>query len=104
MPIDLIKRGAFTLGALLVCTIGTYIPVPGVDTGIWKTLFDAQSNGLLGQANALSGGALGRLSILSLSIAPYLTAAIIIQLLAMVSPGISRRRLAGERGRAAIEL
>ncbi len=104
MPIDLIKRGAFTLAALLVCTIGTYIPLPGVDTGIWQMLFDAQSDGLISQVNALSGGALARLSILSLSIAPYLTAAIIIQLLAMVSPRISRLRLAGERGRSRIEL
>jgi preprotein translocase subunit SecY len=104
MPIDLINRGAFTLGALMVCTIGTYIPLPGVDTGIWTMLFDARSGGLISQANALSGGALGRLSILSLSIAPYLTAAIIIQLLAMVSPGISRLRFAGERGRSRIEL
>jgi preprotein translocase subunit SecY len=103
MSTELIKRGAFTLGALLVCLAGIYIPLPGVDADAWRTLFDAQSRGMLGQANALSGGALSRLSILSLSITPYLTSAIIVQLLAMVSPAIGRLRNDGERGRATLE-
>jgi preprotein translocase subunit SecY len=104
MSTELIKRGAFTLGALVVCQIGTYIPLPGVDVAAWGSLFNAQSHGLLGQANALSGGAVSRLGIFSLSITPYVSAAIIVQLLAMVSPAIGRRRNDGERGRATIEL
>jgi preprotein translocase subunit SecY len=104
MSTELIKRGAFTLGALLVCQLGTYIPLPGVDVAAWGLLFNAQSHGLLGQANALSGGAVSRLGIFSLSITPYVSAAIIVQLLAMVSPAIGRRRNDGERGRATIEL
>jgi preprotein translocase subunit SecY len=103
MPTELIKRGAFTLGALLVCLLGIYIPLPGVDAAAWKILFDAQ-RGMLGQANALSGGAVSRLGIFSLSIMPYVSAAIVVQLLAMVSPALARRRDDGERGRATIEL
>jgi preprotein translocase subunit SecY len=102
MPAELIKRGAFTLGALLVCLLGLYIPLPGVDAAAWKIVFDAQ-RGLLGQANALSGGTLSRLSIFSLSITPYISSAIIVQLLAMVSPAINRLRNDGERGRAVVE-
>jgi preprotein translocase subunit SecY len=104
MSTELIKRGAFTLGAVLVCQLGSYIPLPGVDVTAWAMLFNAQSHGLLGQANALSGGAVSRLSVLSLSITPYISAAIIVQLIAMVSPAINRRRNDGERGRATIEL
>jgi len=100
----LMKRSAFTLGALLVCLIGIYIPLPGVDVSAWKVLFDAQSHGMLGQADALSGGALSRLSIFSLSITPYVSSAIIVQLLAMVSPTLATLRNDGERGRTIIEL
>jgi preprotein translocase subunit SecY len=102
MSTELIKRGALTLGALLVCQFGTYIPLPGVDLTAWAMLFDAQSHGMLGQANALSGGALRRLSILSLSLTPYLTSAVILQLLSMVSRAL--RRLADdEPGRRKLE-
>jgi preprotein translocase subunit SecY len=94
MSTELIKRGALTLGALLVCQFGTYIPLPGVDLTAWAMLFDAQSHGMLGQANALSGGALRRLSILSLSLTPYLTSAVILQLLSMISRAL--RRLADD--------
>ena len=102
MSTELIRRGAFTLGALLVCLIGLYIPLPGVDAEAWKRIFDLQPGGLLGQANALSGGGVSKLSILSLSITPYVSAAILVQLLAMVS---RRLRALGddERGRARLE-
>jgi preprotein translocase subunit SecY len=103
MSTELIKRGAITLGALLVWRLGTYIPLPGVDLTAWAMLYQAQSGGVLGQANALSGGALHRLGILSLSLTPYLTSAVILQLLSMVSRAL--RRLADdEPGRRKLEL
>jgi preprotein translocase subunit SecY len=99
---ELMKRAAFTLGALLVYWLGLRIPLPGVDAAAWTALFDAQSSGVLGQANTLAGGALRTLGILSLSVTPYVTAAILLQLLSMVSRRL--RALADdERGRAVLE-
>ena len=103
MSPELMKRGAFTLGALLICLLGLYVPLPGIDAMAWRMVFDAQ-RAMLGQATPLSGGGLSRISVLSLSITPYVSAAIIMQLLAMVSPTIGRLRDDGERGRATIEL
>ncbi len=103
MSTELIKRGAFTLGALLIYWIGVHIPLPGIDVAAWTAVFDMQSGGMLGQANALSGGALRRLGILSLSITPYVTSAVILQVLSMVSRRL--RALADdETGRRKLEL
>ena len=103
MSTELVKRGAFTIGALLVWRLGTYIPLPGIDPTAWEMLFQSQSRGILGQANALSGGALHRLGIFSLSLTPYITSAVILQLLSMVSRTL--RRLADdEPGRRKLEL
>src|SRR5690348_8364189 len=104
MSAELIKRSAFTLGALLVYWFGLYVPLPGIDVAAWIAIFDRQSGGMLGDINALSGGGVRTLSVLSLSITPYVTSAIIIQLLAMVSPVISGFRNDGERGRRMIDL
>src|SRR5262249_47602901 len=102
MSTELIKRCALTLGALLVWRLGTYIPLPGVDPMAWEILYQAQSGGILGRANALSGGALHRLGILSLALTPYVTSAILLQLLSMVSHRL--RRLADdEAGRRRLE-
>jgi len=102
MPTELVKRCALTLGALLVWRLGTYIPLPGVDLMAWEMLFHAQSGGSLAQANALSGDAVRRLSILSLSLTPYVTSAILLQLLSIVSRRL--RRLADdESGRRTLE-
>jgi preprotein translocase subunit SecY len=102
MSAELMKRSAYTLGALLVYWLGLRIPLPGVDLAAWTAVFDMQSGGMLGQANALSGGALRTLGILSLSITPYVTGAIILQLLSMVSRRL--RALADdERGRGILE-
>ena len=102
MSTQLIKRIAFTVVALLIYWLGLHIPLPGIDATAWMAIYDMQSAGMLGQANALSGGALRTLSILSLSITPYVTAAIILQVLAMVS---RRLRAFGddERGRIILE-
>jgi len=78
---ELIKRVAVTLGALLVYWLGLHIPLPGVDATSWTAMFDMQSGGMLGRANALSGGGLRTLSILSLAVTPYISAAIVVQLL-----------------------
>ena len=102
MSTQLIRRSAFTIVALLIYLLGLHIPLPGVDVAAWTQVFDVQSAGVLGQANALSGGALRRLSILSLSITPYVTVALILQVLAMVSRRL--RALADdERGRVILE-
>lgn len=102
MSTELLKRGAFTIVAMLIYWIGLHIPLPGIDVTAWMRVFDMQSGGILGQANALSGGALRRLSILSLSITPYVTVAVILQVLAMVSRRL--RALADdERGRIILE-
>jgi len=96
------KRCAFTLGALLLYWIGLNIPLPGVDVASWMALFDTQGGGMLGQANVLSGGGLRRLSVLSLSITPYVAGAVVLQLLSMVSRRL--RALAdSERGRIILE-
>src|SRR5437764_14105814 len=102
MSTELIKRCAVTIVALLIYWLGLRIPLPGIDATAWMAIFDMQSGGMLGQVNALSGGGLRTLSILSLSITPYVTAAIILQVLAMVS---RRLRAFGddERGRAKLE-
>jgi preprotein translocase subunit SecY len=102
MSTELMRRGAFTLGGLLVYWVGLHIPLPGVDTAAWMAVFDMQSGGMLGQANALSGGAVRRLGILSLSITPYVTSAVILQVLSMISRSL-RKLAADEPGRRTLE-
>jgi preprotein translocase subunit SecY len=103
MPSELMKRGAFTFGALLVYVVGLQIPLPGIDAAAWGTIFDTRSGGMLGQANALSGGALRTLSILSLTITPYITAAVIWRVLSLVSGRLRAVFDAGERGRIVLD-
>jgi preprotein translocase subunit SecY len=103
MTLELVRRVAFTLGALLVYIVGLHIPLPGVDAAAWKAIFDMQSGGMLGQANALSGGALRTLSILSLAITPYVTAAVILRLLSLVAGRLRAVVDDGERGRILLE-
>src|SRR5215471_4377107 len=102
MSTELLKRCAFTIVALLIYWVGLRIPLPGVDVAAWMAIFATQSGGMVGQADALSGGAVRNLGILSLSITPYVTAAVILQVLAMVSRRL--RALADdERGRIRLE-
>jgi preprotein translocase subunit SecY len=99
---DLKKRIWFTLGALIIYRLGTYIPMPGVDT-IELARFAAQnSTGILGWVNGLAGGALGRMAIFALNIMPYISASIIIQLLTTVSPHLEQLKKEGEAGRKKI--
>ncbi|MFZ5673665.1 MAG: preprotein translocase subunit SecY [Pseudomonadota bacterium] len=99
---DLKKRIWFTLGALIIYRLGTYIPIPGVDT-VELARFAAQnSSGILGWVNGLAGGALGRMAIFALNIMPYISASIIIQLLTTVSPQLEQLKKEGESGRKKI--
>ena len=67
------------LGALIVCRIGTYIPVPGIDPHILAEIFAKQQGGVLGVFNMFSGGALQRMTIFALAVMPYISASIITQ-------------------------
>src|SRR5437764_15214207 len=83
---ELKKRIWFTLGALLVYRLGTYIPLPGIDPTIWEQVFKTQAGGILGMFNLFAGGGIHRMAIFALNIMPYLSASIIIQPLTTVPP------------------
>jgi preprotein translocase subunit SecY len=102
MNSELAGRAAVTLGALLVYRIGTFIPLPGIDLAVWEQIFRSQSGGLLGAASLLSGGAIARLAIFALSLTPYLTAAVIVQLLTLSWPRLRALAERGDRGRRTI--
>ena len=99
---DLKKRLWFTLGALLVFRLGSYIPMPGVDAGVMAELTQQHSGGVLGIFNRFSGGALGRMSIFALGVMPYISASIIMQLMTVVSPHLAALKKEGESGRKKI--
>src|SRR5690625_3277397 len=99
---DLKKRIWFTLGALIVYRFGSYIPIPGIDPGVLNEVFQSQGGGLLGMLNMFSGGALGRMTIFALNIMPYISAAIIMQLMTSVSPRMEQLKKEGESGRKKI--
>ena len=96
---DLKKRIWFTLGALIVYRLGTYIPAPGIDAVELGRLVQQNSAGILGWINGLAGGALGRMAIFALTIMPYISASIIIQLMTTVSPHLEQLKKEGEQGR-----
>jgi preprotein translocase subunit SecY len=95
---ELKQRLLFTLGALLIYRLGTFIPIPGIDTSRLSDLVE-HSNTVFGLLNVFSGGALARSAILLLNIMPYITASIIIQLLTSVVPTLEALRKEGESGR-----
>ena len=99
---ELKKRIWFTLAALIVYRLGTYIPVPGIDPQALAQIFEQQSQGMLGMFNMFSGGSLGRMTIFALSIMPYISAAIIMQLMTAVSPSLEQLKKEGETGRKKI--
>jgi preprotein translocase subunit SecY len=99
---ELKKRIWFTLGALIVYRLGTYIPIPGIDPGILAELFRQQQGGILGMFDMFSGGALGRMTVFALNIMPYISASIIIQLMTAVSPTLEALKKEGETGRKKI--
>ncbi len=99
---ELKKRIWFTLGALVVYRLGTYIPIPGIDPVALQQLFQQQAGGILGMFNMFAGGALQRMTIFALNIMPYISASIIIQLMTTVSPTLEALKKEGEAGRKKI--
>ncbi|MDO1560257.1 preprotein translocase subunit SecY [Brevundimonas sp. 2R-24] len=97
---ELHKRLLFTLGALIIYRMGTYIPIPGLDTAAFAQAFEGQSQGILGMFNMFSGGAVERMAIFALNVMPYISASIIVQLLGAVYPPWEKlKKEGGEAGR-----
>jgi preprotein translocase subunit SecY len=99
---DLQNRIFFTLFILIICRIGAFIPVPGVDSFVLSQIKESHSTGLLGMFNMLSGGSLGRMSIFALVIMPYITSSIVIQLLSMSYKPLEDLKKEGESGKRKI--
>ncbi len=99
---DLKKRIWFTIGALLVYRLGTYIPLPGINPEAFAQAFQSQSKGVLGMFNMFAGGAVQRMAIFALGIMPYISASIIMQLMTSVIPSLEALKKEGEQGRKII--
>ncbi len=99
---ELKQRIWFAIIALVVYRIGTYIPLPGIDSRILASIFAQQSGGLLDIFNMFSGGSLGRMTIFALSIMPYITVSIIMQLMTVMVPQLAALKKEGEAGRRKI--
>jgi preprotein translocase subunit SecY len=96
---ELRQRLFFLLGALIVYRIGTFIPAPGIDPVALARFFEEQQGTILDIFNMFSGGALERLSIFALGVMPYISASIIIQMMAVVVPSLAAIKKEGESGR-----
>ncbi|MEM9332235.1 MAG: preprotein translocase subunit SecY [Pseudomonadota bacterium] len=99
---ELKKRLWFTLGALIVYRLGTYIPLPGINFAAYAQAFEQQSQGAVGLLNVFNGGAVERLAIFALGIMPYISASIIMQLMTSVVPSLEQLKKEGEQGRKII--
>ncbi|MDG2242030.1 MAG: preprotein translocase subunit SecY [Rhodospirillaceae bacterium] len=96
---DLKRRIWFSLGALIVYRMGTFITLPGIDPQVMADIMQQQSAGVLGMFDVFAGGALSRMSIFALNIMPYISAAIIMQLMAAVNPTLEQMKKEGVSGR-----
>ncbi len=96
---ELRQRLFFLLGGLIVYRIGTFIPVPGIDPVALAQFFEQQQGTILSMFNMFSGGALERLSIFALGVMPYISASIIVQMMAVVVPSMAAIKKEGESGR-----
>lgn len=96
---ELNQRLLFVLGALIVFRLGTFIPVPGINPEAMVQLMDQQRGTIMDLFNMFSGGALERMSVLALNVVPYISASIIVQLMAQVVPSLQALRKEGESGR-----
>src|SRR5579885_3113569 len=96
---DLKNRIWFTLGALVIYRLGTYIPLPGIDSATLQHLMQQNAGGILGMVDMFSGGALGRMTIFALNIMLYISSSIIVQLMTAVSPQLEALKKEGEAGR-----
>ncbi|MBX2824494.1 MAG: preprotein translocase subunit SecY [Gammaproteobacteria bacterium] len=99
---ELRSRLLFVLIALIIFRIGSHITIPGVDPRVMASLFEAQSDGILGLLNMFGGGALSRMSLFALGVMPYISASIIMQLMTHVIPSLEQLRKEGESGRRTI--
>ena len=99
---ELRQRLLFVFMALIIYRIGTFIPVPGIDSEALAQFFQDQSGTILSMFNMFSGGALQRLSIFALGIMPYISASIIMQMAVVVVPQIAQLKKEGEAGRKKI--
>ncbi len=96
---DLKKRIGFTLLALIIYRLGTFITLPGINPSIIDDFARSHSSGLLGVLNLFSGGAFVRMTVFALNIMPYISASIIVQLMSTVIPQLETLRKDGESGR-----
>ena len=96
---DLKKRLWFTLGALVVFRLLSYVPLPGIDPRVLQSLFDTTKGGVMDFFNTFTGGALTRMSIVALGVMPYITASIVVQLSTSLSPQLAAIKKEGESGR-----
>src|ERR1700712_12957 len=98
---ELKNRKWFTLGALVVYRIGTYVPVPGVDASVMGEMLSQHGGGILGMFDMFTGGALRRMTVFALNIMPYISASIIIQLMSAAVPSLEARKFwrCGDRSR-----
>ncbi len=96
------KRIWFTLGALIIYRLGTYIPMPGINPEAFAQAFSSAQQGVLGMFNMFAGGAVERMAIFALGIMPYISASIIIQLMTSMVPSLAQLKKEGEAGRKII--
>ena len=96
---ELKTRLWFTLGALILFRLLSFVPMPGIDPTAMAALYQTQSGGILDVFNTFSGGALERMSIVALGVMPYITASIVVQLGATLYPSWQALRKEGESGR-----
>ncbi|MGH1353810.1 MAG: preprotein translocase subunit SecY [Thalassovita sp.] len=99
---DLRSRILFTIMLLIVCRVGTFIPVPGIDGIALRDFMEGAAAGLGGILSMFTGGALGRMGIFALGIMPYISASIIVQLLTAMVPSLEQLKKEGDAGRKKI--
>ena len=99
---DLRQRILFTLGLLMVYRLGTYIPVPGIDANALREFMTNAQSGIGGMLAMFTGGAITRMGIFALGIMPYISASIIVQLLASMVPALEQLKKEGDQGRKKI--
>ena len=96
---ELKNRIWFTLAALVVYRVGTYVPVPGVDASVMGEMLNQHGGGVLGMFDMFTGGALRRMTVFALNIMPYISASIIVQLLSAAVPSLEALKKEGDSGR-----
>ena len=99
---ELRRRIWFTIGALVVCRLGAHIPIPGIDPVFLVEVFRQQAAGILSVFDTVVGGALGRMTVFALGLVPYISAAVLMQVLLAVSRRVKALEREGEAGRRTI--